>query len=220
MSTDPSQSSNYSLSKVRDALDKRFPNTGVRVNCPAVAVPFGSSKSESTEVVPADYMGEKNGFFLYDIADCSDGWMKASPDAHNAYVRTIDNKLDDKVKPLIRFIKAWKYYRQVPISSFYLELRVAKYANNETSIIYDIDVKQVLCWLRDIELADMQDPMGISGYISPCKTQAKYDDAISKLKIAATRAEKAREAEKNGNTKEAFEWWQLVYDNQFPSYYR
>jgi Second Messenger Oligonucleotide or Dinucleotide Synthetase domain len=215
-----SQSSNYSLSKVRDTLDRRFPNTGVRVNCPAVTVPFGSSKSESTEVVPADNIGEQNGLYLYDIADCSDGWMKASPDAHNSYVRTIDNKLNGKVKPLIRFIKAWKYYRQMPISSFYLELRVAKYANNETSIIYDIDVKQVLCWLRDIELANMQDPMGISGYISPCKTQAKYDDAISKLRIAATRAEKAREAEKNGNTKEAFDWWQLVYDNKFPSYYR
>lgn len=215
-----SQSSNYSLSKVRDALDKRFPNTGVRVNCPAVAVPFGSSKSESTEVVPADYMGEKNGFYLYDIADCSDGWMKASPDAHNAYVRTIDNKLDGKVKPLIRFIKAWKYYRQMPISSFYLELRVASYASKESSIVYSYDVKNILCWLFDNKLVAMQDPMGISGYISPCKTEAQYKEAISKLETAAMRAQKAVRAETNGNIKEAFEWWQLVYDNQFPSYYR
>ena len=50
----PSSSSTTSLTKVRDALDKRFPATGVRVSCPAVMVPFGSLAKESTEVVPAD----------------------------------------------------------------------------------------------------------------------------------------------------------------------
>lgn len=90
--------------------------------------PFGSSKSETTEIVPADYVGESGDYKIYDIADCSGGWMRASPDAHNDYVRIIDDRLGGKVKPLIRFIKVWKYYRDVPISSFYLELRVAKYA--------------------------------------------------------------------------------------------
>ncbi|MGZ8873835.1 MAG: SMODS domain-containing nucleotidyltransferase [Halobacteriota archaeon] len=212
--------STSSLIKVRDALDARFPNTGVCVNCPAIIVPFGTTKSETTEVVPADYLRDSNGYNVYDIADCAGGWMNASPDAHNAYVRSVDNKLNGKVKPLIRFIKAWKYYRQVPISSFYLELRVAKYASNESSIIYDIDVKQVLCWLRDIGLANMQDPMGISGYIPACKTQTFYDDAISKLKTAATRAEQAREAASNGNVSKAFDWWRLLYNDQFPTYYR
>ena len=47
--------------------------------------------------------------------------QQASPDAHNAYVASIDTKFGGKVKPLIRFIKAWKYFRDVPISSFYLE---------------------------------------------------------------------------------------------------
>lgn len=119
--------SNYSLQKVRNSLDGRFPNTGVRVSCPAVVCPFGNSASETTEVVPADYIRESNGYKVYDIADCRGGWMKASPDAHNDYVATINNKLGGKVKPLIRFIKAWKCFRAVPISSFYLELRVAKY---------------------------------------------------------------------------------------------
>jgi hypothetical protein len=27
------------------------------------------------------YVGETNGFKTYEIADCSGGWMKASPDA-------------------------------------------------------------------------------------------------------------------------------------------
>ncbi|MCO5068278.1 MAG: hypothetical protein M9910_06265 [Kiritimatiellae bacterium] len=146
--------------------------------------------------------------------------MKASPDAHNEYVRSIDNKLGGKVKPLIRFVKAWKYYRSVPISSFYLELRVAKYASSESAIIYDMDVKAVLCQLRDCGLAAMQDPMGVSGYIAPCKSQAQLEDALSKLDTAATRAEKARECATRGDISGAFDWWQLLYGEGFPSYYR
>jgi hypothetical protein len=170
--------------------------------------------------VPADYVKESGGYSVYDIADCAGGWMKASPDAHNDYVRTIDNKLGSKVKPLIRFIKAWKYYRAVPITSFYLELRVAKYASEESSIVYDIDVKNVLCQLRDCALASMQDPMGVSGYISACKTDALKQDALSKLDTAATRAEKARDAASRDDISGAFDWWRLLYGESFPTFYR
>jgi len=127
--------SDYTLRLVRDALDNRFPNTGVKVDTPAVLVPFGKDASESTEVVPADYIEtNKDGHFIYEIADRAGGWMKTSPDAHNAYVAKINDKLGGKVKPLIRFLKAWKCYKNVPILSFYLELRVAKYAEGEKSI--------------------------------------------------------------------------------------
>lgn len=216
----PTANSDYSLQKVKNSLDGRFPSTGVRVSCPAVVCPFGTSPSETTEVVPGDYVKDEGGFRIYDIADCAGSWMKASPEAHNDYVRRINDKLGGKVKPLIRFIKAWKYVRSVPISSFYLELRVAKYANSETCIVHDIDVKNILCQLRDSGLASMQDPMGISGYIRPCKTEAQKIDALSKLQTAATRAEKARNAAAAEDVSGAFDWWRLLYDNWFPTYYR
>lgn len=215
------RNSGTTLTRVRDVLDNRFPNTGVRVDCPAVKVPFGSEAKESTEVVPADYIKKTtDGHYIYEIPDCSGGWMFSSPDAHNAYVRKIDDKLGGKVKPLIRFIKAWKYYRRVPISSFYLELRVAKYAGGEESIVYDIDVKRIFSLLDSIELAAIQDPMGVSGLISACPTKAKLDDVKSKLATALSRAEKALEAKNKDNVKDAFDWWNLVYDGNFPSYYR
>lgn len=210
----------YSLGKVRDALDNRFPHTGVRVNCPAVVVPFGTAKSETTEIVPADYVTEENGHKVYDIPDCDGGWMRASPDAHNSYVASVNEKLYGKVKPLIRYIKAWKYFRQVPISSFYLELWVAKYASGETAIVYDIDIERVLRKLGDCSLADLRDPMGYSGYIEPCKSTALHLDAISKLATAASRAGKAREATLKEDISGAFDWWRLLYNDQFPTYYR
>lgn len=214
------QSSTYTLQKIRNVLDVRFPNTGVRVSCPAIGVPFGTVATATTEVVPADYIKDEDGYHVYEIADCAGAWKRVSPDAHNAYVRHVDEKLGGKVKPLIRFIKAWKYLRDVPISSFYLELRVAKYASGEESIVYEIDVKNILKQLVDCKLASMQDPMGFSGYISACSTDEKYEEAMSKLERAYIRADKAREASVNENIKDAFYWWNLVYDDQFPSYYK
>ena len=160
--------STITLSEVRNALAKRFPNTGVRVSCPAIVVPFGTDAKESTEVTPADYIKTTDDEYrVYDIPDCSDGWMRSSPDAHNAYVREVNGDLGGKVKPLIRFIKAWKYYRNVPIFSFYLELRVTKYAEDKSWITYSKDVEGVFSYLDSIDLANMRDPKGISGYISP-----------------------------------------------------
>jgi hypothetical protein len=213
------ENATYSLGKVRDSLAGRFPNTGVRVSCPAVIVPFGTKQSETTEVVPADYIGKSNDYSVYDIPDCRGGWMRASPDAHLAYVSWIDDKLEGKVKPLIRFLKAWKFFRDVPISSFYLELRVAKYAANESSIAYDVDIKRVLQLLWDGELASMQDPMGVSGYIQACKTEAMRGDALSKLETGLGRAEKALAASARNRVDDAFGWWRLLFGNSFPTYY-
>lgn len=213
------QSSINSLVRIRNALDARFPTTGVRVNSPAVTVPFGKYRSETTEVVLADYVRTDGAFRIYEIADGSGGWMRISPDSHNAYVARVDAKHGGRVKPLIRFVKAWKYLRGAPISSFYLEMRVAKYADGETSIVYDIDVKRVLSSLLDHQLSALQDPTGFSGYIAACKGTVQKGDALSKLATAVGRAGKAREAAAVGKISDAFDWWRLLYGDRFPTYY-
>ena len=214
------QNSTTSLTDLRNALAARFPNTGVRTACPAVVVPFGTAAKETTEVTPADCVATSGDYPIYDIPDCDGDWMKSSPDAHNSYVREIDQSLSNKLKPLVRFIKAWKYYRDVPVSSFYLELRVAKYASGESRILYATDVERVFRELQRIGLAKIQDPMGVSGRVSPCRTESQLTDAKSKLATAVSRASKAREAEKSGKIKDAFYWWNLLFDGKFPSYYR
>jgi len=212
------ETSTASLSKVRDALNNRFHSTNVKVSSPAVVCPFGTRKSEDTEVVIADYLRIENGFKVYDIADSNGGWMEVSPDAHNDYVEKVNKKHDGKVKPLIRFIKAWKYYANVPISSFYLEMRVAKYADGENYIDYSMDIERILSMLNKNQLAKMQDPTGVGGYIHACKTKAFKQDALSKLSTAITRAEKAEVERKEDNIQTAFYWWNKLYQEKFPSY--
>ena len=61
--------------------------------------------------------------------------------------------------------------------------------------------------------------MSVSGNIAACKTEAFRADALSKLWTAVTRAEKAREAADKENIQDAFYWWRLLYNDQFPTYY-
>ena len=218
------ENSTLMLRRVRDALDKRFPKTGVRVSCPAVIVLFRPDGKESTEVTPASYVEviTKDEYKVYNIPDLSGSWIRSSPDAHKAYVRKIDQKLERRVKPLIRFVKAWKYYRNVPISSFYLELRVAKYAERKPSIVYDaydIAVKRVFSYLHSDALAKMRDPMGICGHIKPCSTGKKLKKAKSKLSTALNRAQKACDARRSGDIEGVFYRWNMLYNRKFPNYY-
>lgn len=208
-----------SLREIKECLQERFPNTTVYVDSPAVVLNFGSADWDTAEVIPSDYIGMKDNKNIYEIPDGSGEWMRSSPSTHTSYVRSENIRLGKKLKPLIRFLKAWKYYYKVPISSFYLELRATKWMENESTIVYDIDLCTILKKLYYCSLAAMQDPKGISGYVYACTTEAKKKEALSKLYTAKTRAEKAREAEKAGKIIEAFDWWDKLFAGKFPSYY-
>ena len=211
----------YTLRKVKEALQETFWRTeGIAVNTPAVKIPFGQYASETLEITPCTFIGlidtPVGNKGSYDIPNYEGGWMKSSPQADNGYVKREDERLDYKLKPLIRLIKAWKFYNNVPINSFYLELRTTKYAEGESSIVYDIDVKRVMKFLYDNDLPNIQDPMGISGYVRACPTDAKREDALSKVKTGSTRADKAVE-KRESNLDDCFYWWNLFYNNEFPN---
>ncbi|GAA4377285.1 hypothetical protein GCM10023088_36970 [Actinomadura verrucosospora] len=204
---------------VRDVLKERFPATNIYVRTPAVVCDFGTDASEKMEITPAYYTNQTaQSASIYKIPDGSGGWLKSSPRVHNAYVSYVNNDLDKRLKNLIRLMKAIKYYNNIPISSFYLELRTAKWASSQKPIIYSYDVTNALRHLISCRLAQMVDPMGISGYVSAASTDAYRQDALSKLTTALNRANQAREAEDEGKTRTAFEHWNKVFNGRFPSY--
>ncbi len=207
------------LQEVQKVLNNRFKGTDISIRTPAVKVCFGTDASESTEIVPAKFIKiDKDGNHIYKIPDSDGGWMRSSPDAHNNYVYEVDKRLDSKVKPLVRLLKAWKYYCDVPIRSFYLEMRVAKYAYRQEFIDYSWDLTNIFKSLWDKQLAALQDPKNIAGSISPCASEAQKPDVLTKLKTAMGQAEKARAAESAGNISDAFYWWNLLFAGEFPSY--
>jgi len=212
-------SSTYTLQKVKDSMQARFPATSVTVRTPAVVVPFGGGGAgERHEIIPSYADGSKNGYSLYAIPDRANGWMHSAPGAHAAWVNAINEKHAKKVKQLIRLVKYWNYIHSVGIRSFYVEMRTAEYASSETSILYNHDVKRALNHMLSKSLAAMQDPQGLVGYFHPCSDAVKVG-ALSKLETAVTRAQKAIDAESAGKTADAFYWWNLMFDGNFPAYY-
>ena len=208
------------LHTLRKIVLGRFWNCRVAVRVPALRFPFGPNGRETTEVVPAVYYDEtKRGFPIYEIPDSGGGWQLSSPDLHNAYVRLIDSRLHGKLRPLIRYVKAWKYCRNVPISSFYLELRITKLFEEIDWIDYSYDVERVIRWLDQSGLPAIQDPCKVSGLVEPCVSVHNLRDARSKLHTAAIRASNAIAAEDRGNIKRAYNIWRLFYNYAFPGYY-
>lgn len=211
--------SGNTLREMKEVLLRRFPTTAIYVDSPAVVLPFGADASEKIEVIPADYISSTaQNNAIYEIPDRIGGWMRSSPGTHNAYVADVHARLDRKVKPLIRFVKAWKYYKSVPISSFFLEMYVARYANTQSSIIYIIDLYNIFQSLWQSQLYGISDPSGISTTITACSTEAKRLEALQKLETAYVRINEAYSAYLKENHAEAIRLLNLLYNGYFPSY--
>jgi hypothetical protein len=210
----------YMLRLVKEQLQERFPKTSIFIDTPAVVCAFGEDGKDKLEIVPAYYTGrdDSGDFNVYKIPEIGGGWVKSSPSVHNGYVTEVNNKLSKKVKQLIRLIKAVCYNNNIPISSFYLELRIAKWASTEASIVYSYDVRTMLKQLVDCELAKMRDPKGVSGLVPAAHTENYRQDAVSKLTTALNRANNARDAEDSNNISLAYVWWDKVYAGKFPAY--
>lgn len=207
------------LNQVKEAMQERFLFTPILVRRPAVVLQFGSGY-ERVELIPA-FPDQKldNGAMRYDIPGVADEWIESAPEAHLAYVNAANNRAAVKggAKQLVRLAKSWKYQCNVPISSFYIEMRAAAYMNGENSVIYDIDLKRFLESLLSHSLSDMNDPTGSTGRIKPCSSDANRRDALSKLQTAVTRSQKAVAA-RDSDPRAAFDWWDLIFNGKFPAY--
>ncbi len=205
------------LRDVKNVLDARFPNTGVYVSSPAVVVPFGKNAGEKHEITPAWLNDSTKKYNIYGIPDRASGWMTSSPTGHNTYTNIQNDRLDKKAKQVVRFAKLWNYRSGAGLRSLYVELRVVEYLRGESTVIYPVDVMAALRHLKNKGLAAMQDPVGLSGYIYPC-TDARKPTALSKLETAVSRAEKAVAANSDGKTADAFDWWNKLFFDYFPTY--
>ncbi|MFF1319828.1 nucleotidyltransferase [Streptomyces chartreusis] len=196
------------LNRVRDALKDRYPNTTVRVSRPAVVCEFAKG-DETVEVVPA-FEAVGGGYWIPDPK--TGDWMKSHPKDHNAYVSDVNKKHSGAAKKLARLAKTWKYKRSVPVSSCYLEMRAAKYADGETAWVLPIDLYQYLKNLRDIQLAAMNDPTGLGSRFNAYSSESTKTDAISKLDTAISRASKAKNYYHADDHARAIEQYKLLFN--------
>lgn len=200
--------STTALNNVRDALKDKYPNTTVRVSRPAVVCEFAKG-DETVEVTPA-FSADDGGYWIPDPK--TGDWMKAHPKSHNGYVNDVNKKHSGGAKKLARLAKTWKYKRSVPVSSCYLEMRAAKYADGETGWSLPLEIYGYLKWLRDVQFAAMNDPTGLGSRFSAYSSESKKIDALSKLDTALIRAEKAKSYYLADNSVQAIEQYKLLFN--------
>jgi hypothetical protein len=214
------QSSYTALTRVKDALVARFPNTNVVIRRPAVVAQFAGGY-ETWEVIPGFLTGRGGkDKYVYDIPGPNSGaaWIDSAPKEHLAYVNGAnDSPHKGDAKDLSRLIKAWKYFCNVPVSSFYLEMRCAQHVLKQTHYVHVWDVCQLLEALSAQGLVPMNDPSGATGRIYACSTEAKATEALSKVGTAAIRARKALTAYKAQDPATAFIYLDLLFGGKFPS---
>ncbi len=192
------------LGKVKETLQARFPGTPITVSRPAVVCRFADG---IVEIVPA-YPSESG----YWIANPADGWMKSHPKSHNRYVNDVNIKHNGAAKTLARQLKIWKYRRDVPVSSCYLEMRAAQHMNGETTYVSPIDLYLALNKMYVAGLASMNDPTGLGSRFGACSSESKRAIALSRLSTAVTRARNAKDYESDGKHADAIEQLKLLFN--------
>jgi hypothetical protein len=207
------------LRDLREALEYTFPRTkNIKVKSPAVSVPFGRYESETLEITPCVFCGMIGGHRSFRIPDGDGGWLKSSPNAHNRYVREHDQKMGGQLKPLIRLLKAWKFYQNVPIRSFYIELFAVRHLAKRRRLDLPLDLCKLFIALYRYELDEFDDPMGVTIGITACNTDRQREIAFSRLATAVSRATKALEASERDRPDMAFGYWNKLFNYEFPAY--
>ncbi|MFZ2242989.1 MAG: nucleotidyltransferase [Gordonia amarae] len=142
------------LEAVRASLARGLPGCTVLIDRPAVRIRYRDG-GPAVEIAPAYYRQTDD----YDIPDPDGlGWIRSNPALHLEYVNEAQRKTEGRAKGLIRLMKTWRTLNDVPLSSFYLEMRTAQYAASNSPILYDWDLRHLFKSLSDTGLPDMNDP--------------------------------------------------------------
>ncbi len=214
-------SSATTLDRTKRALQARFQRTDIRVDGPAVVVGFGQGAG-AVDVVPGVWAGTTRTtpqYPVYEIPDGQGGWWRTSPQRHAKYLRDEDERTGWKLSRTIKLLKAWKYARspRVPVLGFHLELLIAAEGVCVGPKSYQNCLNDSFRLLRDRAGAALNDPLGISGRIEAAGTAAQRLALTEASRYAAEKSGRALEAEVAGRVGEAFDYWKLVFNGEFPS---
>jgi len=211
------ESVEQSLSALQDALTQYLPNATITDGRPTVAIPFGAGKVDRHQIIPAYPSGEKQGHEFYGVPAPSDRWINVSPGAHSAWIGKINDDLGKNFKPFIRLIKAWNYYNDKPLWSYYIELCVAEFLSGESSIVYSMDIKNFFNFMVEKDLEPIEGAAGSEDLVYGTSIATK-EEARNKLALAAELAAQAHKCEIKGEIDAAYYLWRKVFNWRYPPY--
>lgn len=197
------------LYRIRKVLNEHSPVR--KVGSRGQAVRFFYADGLSVDVAPV----EKYDSGDYAIPDGSGNWLTTNPITHETYLNKCNGELEGDLKRIIRFAKKWNGAHSSRLTSFHLEMMVARtYAtmgnNSRTALRLFFDY--------NLYNLSVDDPAGFSGDLSSYLNQAGRTAVNDGLKSARDRADLALAAEGRGDHREAIRLWRIILGNDFPTY--
>ncbi len=206
-----------SLEAILEVLKEDFPEATLREGRPAIVIQFGGRDSDKHHIVPAYEIGVKNGHDVFGIPGPSGRWIQACPGGHSAWINKLNDNLNKRLRNMIRVVKAWNYYNDQPLWSFYIELCVAEYFKSDYSILFSVDFRNFLNYLDQKGLKPFEGSVGSNELVYASSIEDK-PVASAKVKNAVEMADKAVRCEQTGNISEAFYWWRKIFNFRFPAF--
>ena len=196
------------LQEIKGILAAKFTNTRIKGDGPVVKVPFASY---DVELIPAFDL--TNGRYWICMTDNGGYYKEADYDAEAEAVKSSNDNTKEKTRDLIRMMKRWQAYCNVPLKSFWIELLAIDFLfgwehKDKSMVYYDWMVRDFLRHLEGKSHHTLYAP-------GTFEIMNIGDDWLSKARTARQRAEKACENESDSPTI-AGEEWQKIFGIDIP----
>jgi hypothetical protein len=198
------------LQEVKDVLGETYSLTAVRGDGPVVVVPF---TSYAVEVVPAFLLD--NG--QYWICNTKNGgvYENFDPNAESKNISDSDTATSGNTRHLVRMMKCWQGYCNVPLSTFRLELLAIEFLGSwefkgHSTVYYDWMVRDFFKFLVG----------RVDGWVfAPGTYKSASLGSVwkSKAESAHDRAVKACQYEADSMPFSAGEEWQKIFGMDIPT---
>lgn len=196
---------------VRNALDKEYAKSTVTASGAAVFMEMSVFNVDVVPVFPRDGGG-------YLVADGSNRWKATNPTIHIKILKD-HNAQDELLKPLIKLAKFWNFRNGETLESFHLEMMVERMWQGVSIGSYPHGLKETLRVLAGAYLPNtFNDPWPAGGRIDSYLSSEERQQIVGVARSDANTSATAESLRQQGRDREAFEYWQKVFNNEFPAY--
>jgi hypothetical protein len=195
---------------IREKLKGSYSTTRVSTRGLSIKLAFNIIEAD---VVPC--FGRKGeGYWM---PDGSKGWMATNPPFHIDKMAASNVLHDQKLKPIVKLMKAWNTDNTHHLQSFHVELMTERIWSGRAIPSHPSAIASTLGSMSKLVLQTFTDPWGpgqpIDGYLSTSEREV-----AQRLLVAdATRAAKAEASRLAGREFEAYGLWRIIYSS-FPGW--
>lgn len=209
-------SSHAVLNRIREDLEERYASTSIRRDQQAAVVEF-SQGQQSLDVVPAIFSRWEKQRPVFSIPDGQGQWMETSPEAHDRFFSTANERSGGKLRRVAQLVKWWKFSRSqtLPLQSFYIDILLATTNICDGVKPYTHCLYQAFKLLKDRECRGLRDPLGFSGVIYIAQTELQGEAIYDSVEYSFDHATRALAAETVRDLEEANRQWSIVFNDTY-----